>query len=130
MDSREKIVTVEQAASLAERGRAAGTRLRAITGHFDPLLASHARRLAELARPDGLLFALIADPPDPLLPARARAELVAALRAVDYVILPGSAAIEAALDRLRADEVFREEPADRDRTSALIRHVHTRHQTR
>jgi len=53
-------------------------------GHFDPVLASHARRLASAGRP---LLVLITEPEDALMPARARAELVAALGTVDYVAL-------------------------------------------
>jgi hypothetical protein len=57
-----------------------------VIGHFDPLLAAHARRLQELAVPGTILVVAVSDPPDPLLPAGARAELVAALAAVDYVV--------------------------------------------
>ncbi|MGI8741641.1 MAG: hypothetical protein ACR2NN_03530 [Bryobacteraceae bacterium] len=58
-----------------------------VTGAFDPLLAEHAKRLKELAEPNQLLVVAITNPPDPLLPQQARAELVAALAVVDYVII-------------------------------------------
>lgn len=55
-----------------------------VIGYFDPVTAEHAARLAALG--SGLTVAIL-DPPDPLLPARARAELVAALRCVERVVL-------------------------------------------
>ncbi len=58
-----------------------------VSGYFDPLLADHAERLAAV-KPAGMRLAvLVLDPPNPILPARARAEMVAALRPVDHVLL-------------------------------------------
>ncbi len=58
-------------------------------GFFDPLLASHAEQLEAMksAKP---LVAVIREPEQPLLDARARAELVAALRVVDAVVIGGT----------------------------------------
>lgn len=58
-----------------------------VTGHFDPLLAEHVRRLAQSRKPGQLLVVQVTNPPHPLLAQRARAELVAALAMVDYVVL-------------------------------------------
>ncbi len=58
-----------------------------ISGHFDPLLAEHVRRLAQCAVPGQSLVVEVTDPVRPLLAQRARAELVAALSMVDYVVL-------------------------------------------
>jgi hypothetical protein len=58
-------------------------------GTFDPLLAAQAREIAERKRRKPLVV-VIRDPEEPLLPARARAELVAALREVDFVVIGGS----------------------------------------
>ena len=49
------------------------------------MLAWHASRLQELKRKDSPLLVLIAAPERPILSARARAELLAGLKAVDYV---------------------------------------------
>ena len=76
MDTREKILTPDAAASLRVPVL--------VIGYFDPVTAGHAERLAALG--SGLTVAIL-DPPDPLLPARARAELVAALRCVDHVFV-------------------------------------------
>jgi hypothetical protein len=59
-----------------------------IRGFFDPLLLSHAERLAALPGPVAII---VADPPHPLLPLAARQLLVAALRCVDAVVVDASA---------------------------------------
>ena len=68
----------------------AGQPTRWVAGDFDPLLAAHIRLLRELAAPDRLLVVAVNDLARPLLPSRARAELVAALAMVDYVVPDGS----------------------------------------
>ena len=84
-----------------------------IAGTFDPMTAEHVRRLREMKDHRPLTVA-IHDSPRPILPAAARAELVAALGFVDYVVIGG--------------------PWDRDETAAhgalledLIAHVARRH---
>jgi hypothetical protein len=63
----------------------AGERLpRLVAGFFDPLIAAHAEALAALG---DRLTVCILDPPNPLLPASARAELAASLACVERVIL-------------------------------------------
>lgn len=79
MDTRTKIV------SAAEAGRIAAEGATVVSGYFDPVLAAHAGRLRELKRPGVPLLVVIADPDDPILPTRARAELVAGLAVVDHV---------------------------------------------
>jgi glycerol-3-phosphate cytidylyltransferase-like family protein len=83
-----------------------------VTGHFDPLTAEHARRLELLKQPGRALVVVITSPEQPILPARARAELVAGLAAVDRVFI--------------ASEIAHEEAADLERTRELIQHVRTR----
>jgi hypothetical protein len=66
-----------------------------VRGYFDPMLSAYADRLETFRNHGSQLVILLADPPDPLLPARSRAELAASLGAVDWVVLPaedGSAA--------------------------------------
>lgn len=58
-----------------------------VRGHFDPLLAEHARRLSNAAKPGLTLAVVITNPPHPLMAARARAEVVAGLEVVDYVAI-------------------------------------------
>jgi bifunctional ADP-heptose synthase (sugar kinase/adenylyltransferase) len=102
-----------------------------VSGFFDPLLASHATRLKALRRDGRRLAVLLSDPPDPVLPLRARAQLVAALRAVDYVVLADGAATDhnsesEIIRRIQPEEIVREEQADQRRTRELIAYVRAR----
>lgn len=85
MDTREKILSGAEAAARVEQWRAAGAEVQIAGGWFDPLLAASAGSLAAWKRPGARLLVLLADPPDAILAPRARAEMVAALRAVDAV---------------------------------------------
>lgn len=123
MDTRAKILSREAARNL--RGQC--PRLKVVTGNFDPLLAAHARRLEQLRAPEETLLVVVTDPRQPLLPARARAELVAALRVVDCVVIAAED-LEGWLGSLQPDELIREEAADEVRRNELIRHVLNRRQ--
>ena len=57
------------------------------SGHFDPLLAEHVRLLREAKGSAPVLVIEVTNPARPLLAQRARAELVAGLADVDYVVL-------------------------------------------
>lgn len=117
MDTRGKIVDLERARALARGGG-----LRAVAGYFDVLLAGHARALAGLRKPGVKLLAIVADPPDPVLPAAARAELAASLAAVDYVVCdPAGAVLSLFPDAVRL------ETADLERRRELIARVQGRH---
>jgi bifunctional ADP-heptose synthase (sugar kinase/adenylyltransferase) len=87
LDTRKKIVTLEKALTIA-----AAEPVRWVTGHFDPLFAQHARRIREFIEPGYRLIVLVTNPAEPLLPQRARAELVAALAGVDFVVMKDGAA--------------------------------------
>lgn len=65
-------------------------------GPFDPLLAKHAEQLEQLKGNAPFLAVYVTEPPAPLLPAQARAELAAALRCVDAVLICGEAPPHAA----------------------------------
>ena len=85
MDTRNKIISLEQALAMAESQSAV-----LVKGHFDPLLAEHAVQIEERRQPGKLLIAFVTNPAHPYLPQQARAELVAALASVDWVALqPG-----------------------------------------
>jgi hypothetical protein len=78
LDTRRKIVPLQQAETLLQRG--AWT---VIVGWFDPLTAVQARRIA--SHKSGQTLAVVLESLDTLLPAEARCNLVAALRSVDLV---------------------------------------------
>jgi hypothetical protein len=95
----------------------------AVIGHFDPLLASHVRRLQEAARRFGTLVVVVTEPPDPLLPARARAELLAGLAMVAWVTAAPSGGVSALPPGW---QTLQEEAGDLERRKELIRHVFER----
>jgi len=93
LDTRSKIIPIEQA-----RERLGDKPASWVAGHFDPLLAEHVRRLRDHVTPGRLLIVEVTNPAQPLLPQRARAELVAALTMVDYVVLGNGAASTPGID--------------------------------
>ena len=116
LDTRLKILPLSRAAEFA------GAVFVAM--HLDPLTAGHARRLREIANGGQPVVVLLSDPPSPLLPARARAELAAALDSVTAVmVLDGQSSIP---DVARPSLVI-EEAADLERRDALVRRVFERH---
>ena len=129
MDTRKKILTVAQAVETVRRLRAEGSRVGFATGWFDPLIAAHARRLEQLRDGTARVMVVVTDPAQPILPARARAELVAALSVVDFVVLSEVERLEDLLAQLEATEVLRGEADDETLTQQLIHHVQTRQRT-
>jgi bifunctional ADP-heptose synthase (sugar kinase/adenylyltransferase) len=120
LDTRSKIVGREEA--LARIRQRAGWVI--VTGYFDPVTAAHVRRLRQISAKHSAIAVFLSDPSHPILPAQARAELLAAMRMVDCVVLPQ----ECASQPLDPDiPVFREEEADVERLAKLIEHVHERH---
>src|SRR5690348_10193055 len=91
-----------------------------VTGYFDILLAADVRELAALARP---IVAIVLPLEGALLPQQARAELVAALRIIDYVVIASDASI---VDNLRPTEVVHLEEAQSRRARELKEHVRSR----
>ena len=79
MDTRTKIIDAAQAQRVAQAGATV------VSGYFDPMIASHAERLFKLKREGTPLLVLVATPPQAILPALARAQLLAGLSVVDYV---------------------------------------------
>ena len=110
--AKSKIVSREELQRLLEERKRRGERIVFANGCFDTLHVGHARYL-EGARREGdvLVVAVNNDagvstlkgPGRPILPEDARAELVAGLRAVDYVVVFGEANVEALLEFLRPD---------------------------
>lgn len=110
LDTREKIIDATQAARIAALGATI------VSGYFDPLVASHAERLSSFKTNGAKLLVLIATPDNAILPAAARAELVAGLRAVDYV----SELADGLIPHIRLEQ------EDAERYRALLQHVHAR----
>jgi bifunctional ADP-heptose synthase (sugar kinase/adenylyltransferase) len=119
LDTRTKILTADAARRIAGPVVAA-------TGYFDVLRAEHVRELRELKETRALLLVVILPLEGELLGQRPRAELVAALRMVDYVVAAEHGEAEALLDALKPVRVARMETADARRVRQLIDHVQRR----
>jgi rfaE bifunctional protein nucleotidyltransferase chain/domain len=106
------IVTESELVEAAASDRAAGRTVAFANGCFDLLHVGHVRYLrAAAAEADRLIVAVNDDSSvaglkgagRPILPAAERAELVAALRGVDYVVIFGDADVERLLLLLKPD---------------------------
>jgi D-glycero-beta-D-manno-heptose 1-phosphate adenylyltransferase len=112
MNGQGQIIPRSELQELGERLRREGRRVAFANGCFDLLHVGHIRYL-EAARAEGDVLVVgvngdgavraLKGPGRPLLPAAARAELVAALEAVDYVVIFDEPTAEAVLRELRPD---------------------------
>jgi rfaE bifunctional protein nucleotidyltransferase chain/domain len=105
-------MTPSDAARVADRLRAAGKRIVLANGCFDLLHVGHVRYLeAARALGDVLFVGINADaavarlkgPGRPLMPAAERAELLAALRAVDHVVVFDDDTADTLITAIRPD---------------------------
>lgn len=129
MDTRSKIVAFPEALAQIEARLGRGEALRVVTGHFDPLLGAHARRLEEIAASDGRPLVVITEPDHPLLSAEARAVLVAALDAVELVTIAPPEGLDQLIVRVPRGRLLRGEEEDLRLRAEFIRLVCERHRT-
>lgn len=126
VDTRTKILSPEAAVAMTH---GCPRPLAVVTGYFDVMLAAHAEEL-EAARGEtgaGTLLVLVSPPPRPVLSPRARAEMAAALRVVDYVVIAEDGrGPEALLAALAPDRTVRAEAAHRTRSTQVVENVHRR----
>jgi len=102
-----------------------------VAGYFDVLRAAHAGEMQKVRNRTGSqpLVLVVLTCRGELLSQRARAELVAAIRVVDYVLIADNEELHRLIERLNPAEVVRLEEADLRRTRRLIEHAQ-REQTR
>lgn len=124
IDTRTKILTIEEAVSRIASLRAAGEKVWAAIALCDPMLPHHVSQMARVAG-DAKLVLVIATPEDAYLPVRARAELAASLAFVDMVVIGDGNAGEI-VRSLGADEVLAIDQAESVRRSGFIRYVRER----
>jgi rfaE bifunctional protein nucleotidyltransferase chain/domain len=107
-----EVLTREALAEQVRRGRERGLTFALANGAFDLLHVGHVRYLEAAKREADRLIVAVNDdesvrrlkgPPRPVLPEADRAELVAALRAVDYVVIFPESTVAPLLDLLRPD---------------------------
>jgi D-glycero-beta-D-manno-heptose 1-phosphate adenylyltransferase len=107
-----RVFTEDQLADAVAADRAAGRSIAFANGCFDLLHVGHVRYLQGAAAEADRLIVAINDDGSvarlkganrPVMPAADRAELVAALRGVDYVVIFGDATVERLLRRLTPD---------------------------
>lgn len=105
-------MTIDEAARLAERLRAEGKRIVLANGCFDLLHVGHIRYLHDARKLGDVLFlglnddaavARLKGPGRPVMPAAERAEILQALRDVDYVVIFGDDTADTLVSRLRPD---------------------------
>ena len=95
------------------------------TGFFDVLRAEHIRELRAI-RDGGALLVVVLPLAGEILGQRSRAELVAGLRMVDYVVAADHGDVDALIDALKPVRLARLEVADARRARQLTDHVHRR----
>jgi bifunctional ADP-heptose synthase (sugar kinase/adenylyltransferase) len=102
-----------------------------VTGYFDILRAEHARDLQQARdrNPTRTLMVVVLTGLNAVLNPRARAELVAALRMVDYVVTADDGDRDSLIQALKPAELVCLEAADQRRARQLRDHVQGR-QTR
>ena len=122
MDTRSKIL------SLAAAGQLPPHSLTVVTGYFDVLRAEHIRDLREAREraPAQPLLAVVLPLAGEFLPQRARAELVAAVRMVDYVVITDETDAAGLIEFLKPAVLVRLDEADMRRIRQLTEHVHRR----
>lgn len=107
-----RVVSENELVELVRSDRAAGRTIAFANGCFDVLHVGHVRYLAGArAEADRLVVAINSDASEralkgearPIMPEAARAELVAALRAVDFVVIFGEPNVERLLLLLKPD---------------------------
>lgn len=99
-----------------------------VTGAFDVIRAEDARELSQIRSrsPERPLVAVILPLADSLMSPRARAEVTAGLRVVDYVLITEDEQPDALLTALQPAELVRLEAVHAARKRQLIEHVHRR----
>jgi glycerol-3-phosphate cytidylyltransferase-like family protein len=121
LDTRSKILTLAAAEALPRP-------LTLATGYFDVLRAEHAGELERVhdCTANRKLLVLVVTYPGEWIDGQSRAELVAALRMVDYVVTAHHDDIDGFIERLQPIEIARLETADLRRRRRLIDDVQRR----
>lgn len=122
MDTREKIVTLSEAAKQFSDGE-----WTVVPGLFDPLTATQAKRLNALRESGRRLAAIVLNGARTLMPAEARAALIAALRGVDLVAIPADQEWRAAVPNSENIRLIEDPQGEAARSAEFVQFVMRRH---
>lgn len=117
MDTREKIIPLHRLNALLEMGR-----WTVVAGLFDPLTITQAKRIAGLAGKDRKLAAVVLSDEGALLPAEARAALMASLRDVNAVTIVEDG-WESAIPRRADIQVIEDPDGERARSAEFVQFI-------
>ena len=118
MDTREKIIELSQTAQRFSDGKWI-----IVPALFDPLTATQAKRVAGLRENGSKLAAIVLDVSDTLLPAKARASLIAALRSVDLVIVAEPQRWRDAIPASANIKIVEDKPGEAARSAEFVQFV-------
>lgn len=118
MDTRSKIKPLEDLASVLARSK-----WTAVVGWFDPLTAAQAKRLADAAKGDRKVLAVVLPTQDGLLSAEARAALVAAVRGVSAVVIADEQQWRSTLPQNADIAIIDDLDADKKRSQEFVEFV-------
>ena len=118
MDTREKIFPLDGLGAHLCRGEWV-----IAVGQFDPLTAAQAKRLSALRSQGGRLLAVVLESSDALLPANARAALIAALRDVDAVTVAEPELWRHAIPSTARVRVIEDAQAEEGRSAEFVRYI-------
>ncbi len=121
MDTREKIIELSQAPQRFSHGKWI-----LAPALFDPLTATQATRLAGLRENESKLAAIVLDVSETLLPANARAALIAALRSVDLVVVAEPQAWRDAIPVSANIKIVEDETGEAARSAEFVQFLRAR----
>ena len=119
MDTRTKILSVTDACA-----HLAGRPVTIVSGYFDVMRAAHVRDMQKIRAQT--LLAVVRPDARAILPALARAELVAAVRMVDYVVIGDDRELDILIASIQPAQIVHLEDADLERAGQLKQHVQRR----
>jgi glycerol-3-phosphate cytidylyltransferase-like family protein len=119
MDTRTKILSVTDACA-----RLVGQAVTIVSGYFDVMRAAHVRDIQKIHAQT--LLAVVRPHAGAILPAHARAELVAAVRMVDYVVIGDDRELDILVSSIQPAQIVHLEDADLERAGQLKQHAQRR----
>ena len=118
MDTRLKILSSDSVRAALATGE-----WLAVAGLFDPVTVHQARHLANLRSAGRKLLAVVLDGADTLLPAQARAALLAGLREVDAVVIAQPERWRSLIPENSQVEILEDAGAERARSADFVQLV-------